>query len=192
MKTTLIALAAVASLSSAAYAADFDNTGVDFAFTSGNLTFAAESTTGDLDSLEARVRVLPHSLGFADADVTAYAGYSVVTDEAYAGASYNMSKDIDALKLYGSLGAEYDVGSTDWTVTPKLGADYVVAEKLSVFTEVKYDFNASQDWARLGGEAAIGVNYAVTSEFAIRPSIVRSFDTGADETNVNVAMAFTF
>lgn len=193
MKTTMIALATVAGLAtSAAYAGDFDNTGVDFVFTSGNLSFAAESTDGELDALETRVNVLPHSLGFADADVTAYAGYSVITDEAYAGAKYNVVKDIEALKLYGSLGAEYDVGTTDWTVTPKVGADYVVAEKLSVFAEVSYDYNASQDWAKMGGEAALGVNYAITDAVAIRPSVVRTFDTGADETNLNVAVALAF
>jgi hypothetical protein len=73
-----------------------------------------------------------------------------------------------------------------------VGANYVVAEKLSVFTEVSYDFNASQDWTQQGGEATLGLDYAVNDSLSVRPSIVRSFDTGADETNLNVALALSF
>lgn len=197
MNKTMIALATVAALAgTAAYAdvvaKDFSNTGLDVVFTSNNLSFAAKTTDGELDSVETRIRVLPHSLGFAEADVTAYAGYSIGADNVYVGGKYNLSKDMDALKLYGYVGAEYDVGTTDWTVTPMVGADYVVAERLSVFTEISYDYNASQDWAKQGGEAALGVNYAVNDSLSVRPSIVRSFDTGADETNLNVALALSF
>jgi opacity protein-like surface antigen len=111
MNKTMIALATVAALAgSAAFAEvvakDFSNTGLDVVFTSNNLSFAAQTTAGELDSLEARIRVLPHSLGFAEADVTAYAGYSVTTDEVYVGGKYNLSKDIKALKLYGAMGVQ--------------------------------------------------------------------------------------
>ena len=196
MKTLMIASALALSVSTAAMAADFDNTGVDLVLERDNLTFGIETTAGEATALSLGVAVLPHSVLGADADVTLGAEYGIQTEDLTFSAAYGLTKRYDALAVYGSLEASYTIASGAaegaWTATPTVGASYDVNEKLTAFGDVSYDFDASNDWARQGGAVEIGARYALNDDIALTPSLVRTFDTGADETNLNIAVALRF
>lgn len=196
MKTLMIASAIAMSLSTAAFAGDFDNTGVDFVLERDNLTFGVDTVAGEATALTFGVAVLPHAVGSADADVTLGFEYGIVSEDLTFSAAYGLTKNYGQLSAYADVEAAYTVasGSTDgaWDVTPTVGTAYRVNDKLTAFGEVAYTWEASNDWAAAGGAVEVGARYALTDDLALTPSLVRTFDTGADETNLNVEVALRF
>lgn len=197
MKTVLMASAVAALFATSAVAGDFDTNSVTLQFNRDNIVGKLGVTAGEVTDLSVGAYILPHSVLGADADVYVATTYGVVTEDLTFGATYGLQKKLgDKLTAYGSLEAAYTVasGSTDgaWEVTPLAGASYSLNENLAAFGEVSYAFDASNDWAQDGGLVEVGVDYTVASGIFVRPSLTRSFDTGADETNAALTVGLSF
>lgn len=197
MKTVLMASAVAALFATSAVAGDFDTNSVTLQFNRDNIVGKLGVTAGEVTDLSVGAYILPHSVLGADADVYVATTYGVVTEDLTFGATYGLQKKLgDKLTAYGSLEAAYTVasGSTDgaWEVTPLAGASYSLNENLAAFGEVSYAFDASNDWAQDGGLVEVGVDYTVASGIFVRPSLIRSFDTGADETNAALTVGLSF
>lgn len=196
MKTVMIASAVAMSLSTAAFAEDFDNNGVNFVLERDNVTFGVDTVDGEATALSLGVAVLPHAVGSADADVTLEFEYGIQSEDLSLSAAYGLTKNYGQLSAYADLEAEYTIASGDdkgaWDVTPTIGTSYRVNDKLAAFGEVAYTWNASDDWANAGGTVELGARYALNDDLALTPSLTRTFDTGADETNLNVEVALRF
>ena len=196
MKTLMIASAFAAALSTAAFAEDFDNTGVNVVLERDNLTFGVDAVGGEATSLSIGVAVLPHAVGGADADVTLGFEYGIQSEDLKFSAAYGLTKNYGKLSAYADAEAAYTIASGadagDWDVTPTIGTAYRVNDKLTAFGEVAYTWEASNDWTANGGTVEAGARYALSDDLALTPSLVRTFDTGADETNLNLEVALRF
>lgn len=196
MKTLMIASALAMSLSTAAFAADFDNTGVNVVLERDNLTFGVDTVNGEATSLAVGIAVLPHAVGSADADVTLGFKYGIQSEDLTFSAAYGLTKNYGKLSAYADVEAAYTIASGAdagaWDVTPTIGTAYRVNDKLTAFGEVAYTWEASNDWATAGGAVEVGARYALNDDLALTPSLVRTFDTGADETNLNLEVALRF
>lgn len=195
MKKLMLSAALVVAASTA-FAADFDNNSVDFVLERDNLTFGISSTAGEATDLSIGVAVLPHAVLGADADLTLGAKYGIQSEDITLSAAYGLSKNINQLNVYGSLEAAYTIesgaGEGTWGATPTVGVAYRMNDKLTAFADVDYTWDVSDDWASEGGSAELGARYAINDDIALTPSLVRSFDTGADETNLNLKVALRF
>lgn len=197
MKTTLMATAVVAALAAtSASAGDFDNNAVTLELYRDNVAFSLGTVAGEATSVGVDIAILPHEVLGATADLTLGAEYGIVSEDVTLSATYGLSKQYNALTAYGELGAAYTVasGSTDgvWVATPLVGVSYAYNDKLSAFTEVSYSWNASNDWAKQGGLLEVGATYNIQDGLYVRPSVTRSFDTAADETNVALKVGLAF
>lgn len=195
MKTLMLSAALVVG-ATAAFAADFDNNAVNLTLERDNMTFGLETTAGEATALTFGVAVLPHSVAGADADLTLGVDYGIVTEDFTLSAAYGLSKTYGQVNVYGSTEAAYTIASGEsdgnWEATPTLGAAYIVNDQLNVYSEVSYTWDASNDWAREGGSVELGARYELTADLSVTPSLVRSFDTGADETNLNLEVGVSF
>lgn len=195
MKTILLTTALVFA-GTAAMAGDFDNNSVDLVLERDNLTFGVSTLNGDATDLSLGVTVLPYTVMGVDADLTLGAEYGIQSEDITLSGKYELSKNISKLNVSAAAKAAYTIesGANEgaWMVTPSVGVKYNVNDKLAAFGNVSYDWNASNDWTRAGGSAEVGARYALTDDLALTPSLVRTFDTGADETNVNLAIALRF
>lgn len=195
MKTILLTTALVFA-GTAAMAGDFDNNSVDLALERDNLTFGVSTLNGEATDLSLGVTVLPYAVMGVDADLTLGAEYGIQSEDITLSGKYALSKNISKLNVNGAVKAAYTIesGANEgaWMVTPSVGAKFNVSDKLAAFGSVSYNWDASNDWARAGGSVEAGARYALTDDLALTPSLVRTFDTGADETNVNLAVALRF
>jgi hypothetical protein len=196
MKTFLIALALALTTATAATAADFDNTAVNLTLVGGAMSFGLETVAGDATALTVGTYVLPHTLMGADAHVNLDAKYGIVSEELTFSAAYALSKNFNALTVYADAEAAYTVasGSTDggWTATPTVGASYDLNANMYTFGEVSYSWNVSDNWKRAGGALEVGLGYALSDSVVLVPSLVRTFDTGADSTNIKLETVIRF
>lgn len=195
MKKILLASALVFA-GTAAMAADFDNNTVDLVLERDNLTFGVSTLGGEATDLSVGVTVLPYAVMGADADLTLGAEYGIQSEDITLSATYGLSKNINQLNVYGSLEAAYTIesgaGEGTWDATPTVGASYRVNDQLTVFSDVSYTWDVSNDWTRDSGTVEAGARYALNDDVALTSSLVRSFDTGADETNLNLKVALRF
>lgn len=197
MKTVLFASAFAALFATSVVAEDFDASSVTLQFNRDNIQVEAGSVAGEMTDLTVGAYVMPHTVLGAEADLFASLSYGVVTEDITLAAKYGLQREINAqLTAYGSVEAAYTVasGSTDgaWDVTPLVGGSYRLNDKLAAFTEVSYGFDVSNDWASEGGTLEVGADYTVASGVFLRPSITRSFDTAADETNASLTLGLSF
>lgn len=197
MKNIMIASALALSVSATtAIAGNFDNNAVNVVLERNNLTFGLETVAGEATALTFGVAVLPHTVFGADADVTLGAEYGIQSEDFTFTAAYGLTKRYDAVALYGEMEAAYVIGSGtakgNWYATPMLGVSYDVNKKFTTFGEVSYGFDVSNNWARQGGALEIGARYALTDAVALKPSIVRTFNTAADETNFKLEVGLRF
>jgi hypothetical protein len=193
---TIILTAALVLASTAVFAADFENNSVDLVLERDNMTFGISSTAGQANDLSVTVTVLPYSVMGADADLTFGAKYGIQSEDITLTAAYGLSKNFGQLNVYGTAEAEYTIASGAnegaWDATPTVGVGYRVNDKLSAYSQVSYTWNASTDWTQEGGSVEAGARYALSDNIALTPSVAHSFDTGADETNLNLKLALQF
>jgi hypothetical protein len=125
-------------------------------------------------------------------------GYTTNTENVSLGFEYIGSYQIsEPFSVYGSLNLDYNanrnlVTSGYVTVTPALGLEYVFTPSLTAFGEVGYSFDATNSWSRMGGYGQLGLDYAVTSSFSLRPSVIRTFDTGSNFTSARLEAVIRF
>lgn len=195
MKKILLATTFMA-FASGAFAGDFDNNGVDLKFTNGNLQFNAKTVSGELASVGAGVTVLQGELAGFRTGVDAKLEYALEDETIAASAAYTVAKEFGAINVDGALKGVYTVahggGEGVVTVEPSVTVGYVFADKAAAFTEVGYAWNASNSWSQEGGYVQVGIDYAVSETVSIKPSLISTFDTDANETNANLEVALAF
>lgn len=195
MKTILITTALVFA-GTTVMAADFDNNALKFAYERNNLEFGVSTLPGQVTDLSADITVLPYSMMGANADLTLGINYGLQSEDTTLSGTYSLSKDIDKLNLNVSVKAAYtiesDVTDGTWDATPTVGAAYRVNDQLIAFGDVGYTWDASNDWEQAGGAVEVGARYKINDNLALTPSVARSFDTDADETNLNLKVALSF
>ena len=193
---TLILSAAVAFAATSAFAADFDNNSVDLVLERDNMTFGISSSAGQANDLSVAVTVLPYAVMGVDADLTFGAKYGIQSENITLTAAYGLSKNFGSLNVYGIAEAAYTIASGAdkgaWETTPSAGIGYRVNDKLSAYSQVSYTWDASNDWAQEGGSVEAGARYALSDNIALTPSVAHSFNTDADETNLNLKLALQF
>lgn len=197
MKTIMLTTALVLA-STAAFAGDFDANEVVLSAQSGGLKFALGTVEGDLTSVATTANFANYQLGIFESSADATVTYGRVTDTLSAKLAYNLSTDLnDATSLYGTAAVAYtaptaDLTDGDVTVAPTVGVSYAATESLSVFGDVTYTWNATNDWDAEGGSFAVGADYAVSETVSVTPSVIRSFNTGADATNLKLEATLRF
>jgi opacity protein-like surface antigen len=198
MKTFMITTAAIAVLSTSALAADFDSNEFVVTAQSGGLELSLGTVDGDLSSVSTTGTFANYALGRFETSVDATLTYGRLDNTLGLELGYNMSTDLnDKVGVYGSAAVAYvaptaDLGAGDVFVAPTLGATYAVSETFGAFADVTYDWNASNDWTGTGGAVEVGVNYAVAQNVTLTPSLVRTFDTAVNETNLKLEVGFSF
>lgn len=199
MKTIMItaaALTAAAIFATATFAADFDNNTTSLVLERDNLTFGLESAGGEATAMSVGVAILPYEVLGADADLTLGAEYGIQDEDLTLTAAYGLSKHYGQVNVYGSAEAAYTIVSGasegEWAATPTVGAVYNVNDQLAAFSEVSYTWDVSNDWAAEGGSLEVGARYELSDDVSVTPSLVRSFDTAADETNLNLELGIRF
>jgi len=184
--------------SPAAIAADFNNTELQTTVTSGNMEFSiVADTVNGFSKMRTGIYVLDHQLGDVNAVVFASIGYNRMANTMSLRAEYQMSYDVDSLTLYGAVALDYraltaSLSKGDVFVEPRVGAVYAFTERVSVFGEAGYEWNASQNWGRNGGYVELGTNLRVLDNMTFTPSIVRYVDTRADSTQLRLGVGFAF
>lgn len=197
MKTIFAAAALTLFAGSAAFAGDFDSNEVELVLRHENLAFTVTTEGSTATEVRTDITVLPHAVYGADAYVTLGATYKLVPEALAFNAKYNIARSVGLnTGVYASLKTEYTLGENGTgasnVVTPLVGVSYRVNDKLGLFGEVSNDYVTSSDWANVGGEFKIGTNYALTDTITVSPSVTRSFNTGSDETNVNLKAVLAF
>lgn len=197
MKTIIMTSAAIAMLASASLADDFDrNTMTTTIETSSTVTEFAFDEDG-LTGFETSVTTFAYDIGSIQSAVNGGFAYDFNTDELSLIAQYGVMTYASNLTVYGTAEVEYRTAQTDFSngdvfVNPYAGVDYAFAEKASVFAEVGYSWNATDDWAEQGGYVEIGVPVYTDYNISITPSVVQTFDDGVETANFNLDVAYTF
>ena len=197
MKTLMLSTALVLAVS-VAFAADFDANEVVVSAQSGGLEFSLGTVDGELNSVATTATFANYQLGRFDTSVDATVSYGRLDETLGVELEYNLSTDLNAqVELYGTAAVAYtaptsDLGNGEVSVAPTLGAAYSINETLSAFGDVTYSWNVSNEWAREGGAVEVGVDYQVAQNVDITPSLVRTFDTGADTTNMKLELGLRF
>lgn len=199
MKTTLFATTAIVGLmTGAANADDFDNTTFETVLYSGKYEFSLSGDTDNgFNNTAVGMVLFPHEVGTLNASVYTELGYNFDDNEVSVTGEYQMFKNYDFGELYGAVAVDYvtlddDLDSGDWGLTPHIGAVYDVTNKASVFAEVGYSWNMTQDWDATGGYTEVGVDFSVSDNVALTPSVIRTFDTANDEYQANLTLGISF
>ena len=185
MKMTILAVAAIASLSTAAYAGD---TTVSLSYGS---TFAPD---GFSESLTNPTEIaITHDFGAVTAGLAYGTDDTVKTLEATAGADYALADGVD---LHGALGIGQTVDSNDFAYYAVYGgADVKINDKLS-WDAVEYRYRNAFDTANNfeSHRLATGLTYAVNDKVDLNGTVYRDFDGNFDATNngVEVGVAYKF
>lgn len=189
----LLATALFSTLATGSMAADFDATSFTIEASKGNVIASVTTVDNAETTLGVGVYVFPHSIAGADANVLLSLDYATKSEDFQVAAEYNLSKEVSPFAtLYGSLEAAYVDSTNDWHISPTLGAAYAVTDPLSVFAEVSYRYNATNDWAKEGGTVELGVDYALTDVFYVRPSFVQTFDAPSNDVNFALTVGASF
>jgi opacity protein-like surface antigen len=198
MKTILATLALITTMATSAMAADFDNNTYGVTVTSGALDFALDANEDGLTDFEVGATGLAYTVGAVDANVRGALSYNLDTDTIGVRGEYNVDwSTATNTTVYGTAAVEYatvntDLKDGDFFFDPSVGASYAFSDGVSVFGEVGYTWNASDDWSRAGGYVEVGVPFTVVDNVTVTPSLVRGFDTGSDETNFNLSVGLKF
>jgi len=206
MKTLVISAAMALGLSSVASAGDFDTNRLTTTVTDGTLEFTATTNVGsdfngigDVWTLGAGAYVLEYELGAGTSEVFVFGEYTEVNDQGVGtlGAEYiyTETREGATLELAGQVAYTADTsdfGNGDVFVTPRVGLEFMVTDQLDMFGEVGYSWNASEDFTATGGYGELGVDVSLNDNLAIRPSVVKPFDTANDDAYANIELEFQF
>lgn len=211
MKLTILAIATSLTVATSAAAGDFDNTTASVNAEWDRFEFEIEgaSDTGYLSSTVG-YEALSYNLG-ADATGTldvyakhydpaglALLGFVTapgVTDDFALGAAYTVAYAPNTFSVYGSAEVEYLFENEVFLVTPTVGAAYEASNVTTVWGEVGYTLDATNDWDGIGGVAKVGADFAVADNVTLTPAIVHRFDraNGAvDDTQLNLGLNLKF
>ncbi len=198
MKTLMITSVFVALTSTTVMAADFAATEFVTTARSGALEFSIGTVDGKTSTFTTGATVAEYTLGRFETNVYTSLSYGRLTDTLDLTLEYNAQTALDSRwTVYGTAAVSYvtptgNLGAGDIFVAPTLGAFYTVTDRLGLFGDVAYTWNTSNNWARSGGAVEVGLDYSLNDRVAITPSLVRTFNTGADATNFKLEVGFSF
>jgi opacity protein-like surface antigen len=198
MKTFMTTTAIALFIASTAAAQDFKATEYRSTFASGALQFSLGTVEGELETIATGATVANYSIGALENFVYTELEYNRAVSTLALTLEYGVFAELDSrFAAYGTAAVSYitptaSLGSGDFYVAPTLGVSYAALDNLSIFGDVTYTWNASNSWAREGGAVEVGVAYSLTDNFSVIPSLVRTFDTGANTTNVKIETVFRF
>ena len=191
MKTTILAMVAAFGLTAGtASADDFDNTTASVTAEFGRYDLTIE---GSEDNGYTELSFGANIVGGLDMSATHYH-----SADAYGlGLDYTMTTQVGAVAVWGVAEVEYiapegDFGDGDFFATPTVGAGYDITDAVTAWSEVGYTWNASESFDRVGGVAEVGVDFTLADNVTLTPSIVRTFDTAADNTQAHIGLSFSF
>jgi outer membrane protein W len=199
MKKLLIATVAAISLAAGgAVAKDFDRS--EFVIKASTETvdykMYADSKDG-LTGVGLGFTLFPYEVGGINANLYAELGYRRMTESFELDLEYQMHKYVGRMGWYGAVGVEYsvDAGNTagsSLTFSPYVGAEYDFSDRAAGFAEVGYDWDMKNSWAGKGGYLEVGVGFSLSDNAYVRPSVVRTFNTGANSTQAKIEVGFAF
>lgn len=198
MKTFMVTTALVALMSTAAVAKDFEATEFVTTARSGALEFSIGTVDGDVSTFTTGATVAEYTLGRFETNVYTSLTYGRLTDTLDLTVEYNAQTALNARwAAYGTAALSYvtptgDLGAGDVFVAPTLGVSYAASDRVNIFGDVTYTWNASNSWDSVGGALEVGVDYTLNEKVSVTPSLIRTFDTGADATNFKLEVAFNF
>lgn len=201
MKKLLLATVAMFGLSTAAFAENFDNTSLTIVASSDTLDYRLYADSqNELTGLSIGFYAFPYTIGEnVDANMYVELGYGRLDETLNVDIEYQLKTNLSFnTRAYSALSAEYTISAdntqTDGSLVfaPYVGLAHDLNPKLSVFAEVGYDWDVSNDWTQKGGYVEVGSSYMLTDTTYVQPSVVRTFDTGADDTQANLEVGFVF
>jgi hypothetical protein len=198
MKTSILAMT-VALFASSAVAEDFDNTVTALTVGTGdfNLKITGDQTDG-YTGVEGEYTALEYSISeTVDGKLSATLGYADATDEISIAAKYTLAYVTGTpVRAYASAEVVYvtpsdDLGDGEFYLNPVIGAGYVVADGVEVFTEVASGYNTNNTWTDNGVNAQLGMNwYAVPDKVRVSPSVVYNFDSEETQASLSASISF--
>jgi opacity protein-like surface antigen len=198
MKIFMITTALVALMSTAAVAQDFKATEFVTTARSGAFEFSIGTVDGEVNTFTTGATVAEYNLGRFETSVYTSLTYGRLTDTLDLTVEYNAQTALyDRWTAYGTAALSYvtptgNLSAGDFFVAPTLGVAYAASDNASIFGDVTYTWNASNSWNRAGGAIELGLDYALNERVSVIPSLVRTFDTGADATNFKLEVSFSF
>lgn len=203
MKTTILAMIAALGLTaSAASAENFDNNTYGVNVTSGAMDFGIDANDDGVTDFETGITGFGYTVGDFEGEVRAALTYDLDADTVGVRGEYNAGYDFGrSFTAYGTAAVEYvtldnDLGNGDFLFDPSMGVSYAVSNSVSVFGEVGYTWDITDDHVAAGfedsGYVEAGVPFAINSTVTVTPSLVRKFDTADDETNLNLDVTLNF
>jgi hypothetical protein len=197
---TLAVVGALLSTTSFAYAENFDNTGVSVTAETGRISFTVEASENtEYDRATVTWGAFDFNKNGTYGGLDFYLShYDGSVDQVGVGVDYKIGREVTSdLNVYGILNAEYvtdsnDLDSGDVVTNPSVGVSYNFNDRLYGFTEVSYAWNASDSFARQGGEIEVGVDYVINDKLYITPSLVRKFDQQVNDTQLNIGLNVRF
>lgn len=191
MKTTIFATITALTISAGAASADnFDNTGASVTAEFGRYDLTVKGAAADgFTELSFGANIIDG----LDMSVTDYH-----SNDAYGiGLDYTVTTAVNGFTVWAVAELEYiapetSLGNGDFFVTPTVGASYPITGVVTAWGEVDYTWNASESFAKAGGVAEVGVDFALADNVTFTPSIARSFDSAVNETQANLNLTFSF
>ena len=197
----LLATAAIAAtvIGTAAVAQNFDNTQGFVTVNVDRLQFTIDTTqNAGFTNLEAGYTFLQYDMSaVTSADVAAILEYDRGADTVGLSGKYTLTYAPGVWTVYGAAAVGYvapvgNMSNGSFVLTPEVGAAYVISESVDVWGDVGYTWDMTNSFARRGGEAELGMTFGVADNAAVSTSVVRTFDTGADETQARVGLHLWF
>jgi hypothetical protein len=192
MKTILLTASFIV-LASTAFAQNFTNNTGKLVLEYRSFDLAIDFDSNEFSSVEAGITVLPHSLGVAQGDLRLSAGtFDTNFSNVYAQVAYNVTMPIsESVSLYAINAVQYRSGGV-WQFEPTIGVAASVTNSIGVFAEVSHAWEYQTVLSSVGGELALGADFAVTNNISIRPTLVRPFNNGTQDINARVEAVLRF
>lgn len=201
MKKLLLATVAVFGLATASFAENFDNTSLTVVASSDTLDYKLHAdSTNELTGLSVGFYAFPYTIGeTVDANMYVELGYGRMDESLNVDLEYQLKTNLTPYtRAYGALSAEYYISADNvdsegaLVFAPYVGLAHDLNPKLSVFAETGYDWEVTNDWAQNGGYVEVGGSYMLTDTVYFQPSVVRTFDTAANDTQAKLEIGFAF
>lgn len=194
MKLFLTSVAALALAGTVATADDFDNTQAFTTVKTGQFEFTFEGNEADgFLSTEIGAEVLNYGINdnvYSTTDV--YFRHHKLTNDVTVAAEYTLVYAKDATSVYGAAELEYAFENDNFYLNPTLGTAYIVNPDIEVFAEATYALDATNDFEQRGGAVEFGVDFVVSQQVTLTPSIIRTFDTDDNDTQARIGATFYF
>jgi len=196
MNKLIMGLAILFGLTTSAFAADFDKTGIALSAESDKFgvslsTGATRDFSDDARALGVYTTSLPVNLGIQyieNGDV----------DDYRINAFKRANLEVGSVNLYGVAEAHYDFGDSydknELKLSPYVGAQVTSLNGFTPFVEAGYDFKSVEgdyfDFSRNDSYGKLGVDVPVTANTTLRANIIQKMDVDFNKTDREYQVAF--